>query len=540
MNQFHRMVLSGSMLLAAGFAQGLVPTLPIGLAHAEARTALQRGNTGEPDTLDPHKMKLLSELTILRDLFEGLTKSDADGNIIPGAAASWDISDDGKIYTFHLRDNLKWSDGHPLTAEDFVAGYRRLFDPATAAQAAAFLYTIKNAQAVNAGQTPVENLGVTAPDPATVRIELRAPNPSFPTLILSGYTSPFPRHAFETHGEDWVKAEHLVSNGPFKMNEWAPHTYIRLEKNPMYHDANKVALTQVVFHPMTDGTTSIKQFRAGELDITGLVPVSQVEHLREILPAELRTSPDMATLYLVPNMAIDRLEDVRVRRALSLAIDRRTLVDKVMRGMGVPAWRFTPANVSHYAPRDMALRNRPMTEREAEARGLLAEAGYGPDNPLKFQLRTTDAREAKNVVVALRSMWQKIGVEAEIYNTEVKTHYSDLSRGNFQIAVASYYGWDDPNEFLSLFTAAVGQMSFNYGRYDNPIYDATLGEALEIADITSRHARMAAAEQIMLDDLAIIPLLFPVNRSLVNKRVLGYKDNALNVHPNEYISIGSQ
>ena len=514
-------------------------TTAVSLTAGNAQT-LDRGLSGEPDTLDPHKMKLLSELVVLRDLFEGLTKSDADGNIIPGAAQSWDVSDDGKTYTFHLREGLKWSDGHALTAEDFVAGYRRLFDPATAAQSAAFLYTIKNAQAVNAGELPVTDLGVTAPDPATVRIELRAPNPAFPTLILSGYTSPFPRHAFETHGTDWVKPQNLVSNGAFKLDEWLPHTYIKLTKNPRYHDAERVALSEVVLHPVADGTTSVKQFRSGELDIAGLVPLSQMDHLKKTNADELRTFADLATLYLVPNMQVDGLKDVRVRRALSLAIDRRTLTEKVMRGWGIPAWRFTPPNVSHYDAPDMAMKARPATDRLAEARALMQEAGYGADNPFKVQLRTTESREARSVVIALRAMWQIIGVEAEVYSTEVKTHYSDLSGGVFDLAVASYYGWDDPNEFLSLFTAATGQVSFNYGRYNNPIFDATLNEALEIAAIPARHARMADAEHIMLQDFAIIPLLFPINRSLVSKRVGGYNDNTLNVHPDEYISMSGE
>lgn len=514
--------------------------LLIALPATAARTSLERGLGAEPNTLDPHKMKLLAELIVLRDIFEGLTKSDADGNIVPGAAQRWDISEDGKVYTFHLRPNLKWSDGHPLTAHDFVAGYRRLFDPATAAQAAAFLYTIKNGQAVNGGSMPVSALGVTAPDDATVRIELRAPSPAFPTLILSGYTSPFPRHAFAAHGDAWVKPGTLVSNGPFKLQTWSPHEFIRVTKNPFYHDADKVALSQVTFHPSADGATSVKRFRAGELDIGGGIPVSEVEKLKVTLPGEVRTFADLATLYLVPNMQKEGVKDVRVRRALSLAIDRRLLAEKVLRGLAIPAFRFTPTNVSQYEPADMGLKTRSMKDRRAEARALLEEAGYGAANPLKLQLRTTESREARNNTVALRAMWQAIGVETTIFNTEVKTHYADLSTGNFELAVASYYGWDDPNEFLSLFTASMGQMSFNYGRYDNPLFDKTLDEALEIADIETRHARMADAEKIMLDDLAVIPLYFPVARALVSKKLSGFNDNTLNVHPDEYISISGE
>lgn len=532
MNQF-RTGLSRTVLAA-------LLTFVVVLPAAATRTSLERGLGSEPNTLDPHKMKLLSELVVLRDLFEGLSKSDAHGNIVPGAAQSWDISADGKVYTFHLRSGLKWSDGHALTADDFVAGYRRLFDPATAAQSAAFLYTIKNGQAVNGGALPLEALGVTAPDATTVRIELRAPNPAFPTLILSGYTSPFPRHAFAAHGSDWVKPKNFVSNGPFLLETWSPHEYIRVTANPHYHDADKVALSQVIFHPTPDGAASVKRFRAGELDIAGGIPVSDVEKLREQRPEEVHTFADMATLYLVPNMMSESLKDVRVRQALSLAIERTVMTEKVLRGMGIPAYRFTPLNVSHYEPADMALKTLSMDERRAQARTLLAEAGFGPDNPLSLQLRTTESREARNNVVALRAMWQQIGVEAEIFNTEVKTHYADLSSGNFEIAVASYYGWDDPNEFLSLFMASTGQMSFNYGRYDNPLFDATLNEALEIADITVRHARMADAEKIMLDDLAVIPLYFPINRSLVGAHVSGYHDNKLNVHPDEYLSITSE
>lgn len=515
---------------------GLITAL-IALPATAARTSLERGLSGEPNTLDPHKMKLLAEVIVLRDLFQGLTKSDADGNIVPGVAQGWEVSTDGKVYTFHLRAGLKWSDGQDLSADDFVAGYQRLFDPATAAQAAAFLYTIKNGQAVNGGTLPVEALGVTAPDAGTVRIELRAPNPAFPTLILSGYTSPFPRHAFAAYGADWVKPENFVSNGPFMMETWSPHEHIKLIANPHYHNAGDVALTRVTFHPTSDGAASVKRFRAGELDIAGGIPVSDVEKLKKQRPGEVRTFADLATLYLVPNMETDGLKDVRVRRALSLGLDRKVLTEKVLRGMGIPAYRFTPLNVSHYAPADMALKTLSMDQRRDQARAFLAEAGFGPGNPLKIQLRTTESREARNTVVALRAMWQQIGVETEIFNTEIKTHYADLSSGNFEIAVASYYGWDDPNEFLSLFTATMGQMSFNYGRYDNPLFDATINEALEIADIAARHARMADAEKIMLDDLAVIPLYFPINRALVGAHISGYNENRLNVHPDEFLSI---
>lgn len=511
--------------------------LSLTVSASAARTSLNRGVSGEPNTLDPHKLKLLSELVILRDLFEGLSKSDAEGNIIPGAAVSWEISEDGKVFTFNLRPNLRWSDGHDLTAEDFVAGYQRLFDPATAAQAAAFLYTIKNGKAVNAGELPVDQLGVSAPDSQTVRIELRSPSPKFPTLLLSAYTSPFPRHAYEAFGDAWVHPENLVSNGPFSLVEWVPHDHITAKRNPYYHDIDNVRLEEVIFHPLLDQGTAMKRYRAGELDIAGGIPIRQVEHLQELLPGQVKIHADMATVYLVPNMEFDGLSDVRVRRALSLSMDRKTLTEKVLKGMGTPAFRFSPPSISDYAAEGLALKDRPMEERREEARDLLQEAGFGPNDPLSFQLRATDAEFSRSVVIALRAMWKQVGIEVEIHTTEVKTLYSDLSGGNFEIAVASYYGWDDPNEFLSLFTAATGQMSFNYGRYDNPLYDEALDIALDTADLETRHRRMADAEAIMLEDLAVIPIYFPVARTLVSPALTGYIENGLNVHPTEYMSI---
>jgi oligopeptide transport system substrate-binding protein len=338
-------------------------------------------------------------------------------------------------------------------------------------------------------------------------------------------------------GEDWVKASNLVSNGAFFLKEWVPHDRIELDRNPHYHNVDNVALSKVIFHPLTDEGTAMKRFRAGELDIAGGVPIRQMEYLSKILPGQIRTFPDMAAIYLVPNMDVDGLNDVRVRKALSLATDRRALTEKVLKGMGIPAFRFTPPNVSHYDAPGLALKDQPMAERLDQARALLAQAGYGPDNPLQFQLRTTDSESARSVVVAVRSMWQQVGVDAQIYSTEVKTHYADLSRANFEMAVATYYGWDDPNEFLSLFTAATGQMSFNYGRYNNPKFDTTLDQALEIADIKVRHQKMADAEQIMLEDLAVIPIFYPVARTLVSNKLENYLDNSLNVHPSEYLSL---
>lgn len=498
-------------------------------------TELHRGNVAEPDTLDPHKMSTTYENVIGRDIFCSVADYTADGKLVPNCAESWTISDDGLTYTFKIRDGLTWTDGTPLTAADYVAGLRRVMDPATASEQAALFDMVKNAREVSYGQMPVEALAVSAPDDHTLVIQLHRPSPTFIRIYGAPRGAPLPRHVFEKFGDDWVKPGNMVSNGPFMLKDFRPHEFVHVVKNPGFWDADNVKLQDVYYYPTDDYNAAVKRFRAGELDLNNQLPTQQVSLLQEIMPDTVHIVPGLTVTYIIVNNERAPFNDQRVRRALSMAIDRPVITDKIMRMGEVPAFRFTPYVVDDYSGPEMDFKDWSMEERQTEARRLLAEAGFDEDNPLKFEYRIRATADGKRHATAIRSMWKEIGVEAEILGTEVKVHYADLREANFDVADAGWQSLNNPEDFLYLArTEAADQ---NYGNYSNPEFDGMMNEALAIPQIPERYALMAKAEQVMIDDVGIIPLYFGTNRNLVATYVKGYGDNAGDNHPSRYMWI---
>ncbi len=499
------------------------------------RTELHRGNVAEPDTLDPHKMTTTWENVIGRDLFTSLTALNSMGEVIPGSAETWEMSEDGLTYTYHLRDNLKWSDGQPITAGDFVAGLRRLLDPATTANAANQFYMIKNAEAVNIGALPPEELAVTAPDEKTVIVVLRHPMPTLNRMLGTPPSSPLPRHVYEQHGDKWIKAENIVSNGAYKLASWRAHDRIHTTKNEHFFETETVALTDIYYYPTDDYEAALRRFRAGELDMNGEFPVQQIEFLRENFPEETHISPNLSVSFLVLNNKTEPFNDPNIRRAISLAINRSLITEKVMQLGEQPAYRLTPLAVSDYHAPELDYKDTPQSQRVAEAKQLLIDAGYGPANPLTFQLRIRSTANGKRTALLLRDFWMKIGAKVDVLSTELKVHYNDLAERNFVIADAGWQAFDDPEYFLYLLRTDTDEQ--NYGQYSNPAYDAKIHEAMEIADKTERYRLLAEAEEIAMNEHGLIPIYFYVNRFLVGTHVKGFNDNPTNTHPSRYLSI---
>lgn len=498
-------------------------------------TTLRRGNVAEPDTLDPHKMSTVYENVIGRDIFCSVADYTADGKIVPACAESWDISEDGLTYTFHLRDGLVWSDGVSVTAADYVAGLRRVMDPATASEQAAILDMIKNAEAITRGQMPVSRLGVRVIDDLTFEVVLSRPSPGYIYLVGAPRGAPLPRHTFEKYGDEWVRPDNIVSNGAFLLEDWRPHDFVHVVKNPDYYDANNVKLEDVYYYPTEDYNAAVKRFRAGELDLNTQLPTQQVDMLREILPGAVHIVPGLTITYIIVNHEKKEFKDVRVRRALSMAIDRRAITEKVMRMGETPAGGMVPGAVDRYTAPTVDFMTWDMDKRRAEARRLLAEAGYGPDNPLTFEYRIRATADGKRHAIAITSMWEQIGVKAEILGTEIKVHYADLQESNFWAADAGWSALNDPENFLYLARTEAGPQ--NYGNYSSPRFDGLMNEALQIADITNRNDLMAKAEVVLLEEQGIIPLYYGTNRNLVATYVHGYADNGGNTHPSRYMWI---
>lgn len=507
---------------------------------ASAEVVYRRGNGDDPKTLDQHQTTTDVDANILKDLQEGLMAYDSKGKVVPGAAESHEISADGTVYTLKLRANGKWSDGTPVKASDFVFSYRRIMDPATAAKYATLLYAIKNAEKVNKGEMKPEELGVAAPDDFTVRFTLERPTPYFLELLTHQTSLPMSEANVKKFGKDFVKPGNLVSNGPFMLTEFEPGDHLTMVKNPNYWDAANVKLDKIIYYPTSDNAAAVRRFIAGELDTNYQFPIDQLAFLREKLgAAQVRTAPYLAIEYYALNTTKAPLNDVRVRNALSLALDRDFLAEKVWSGAAVPAYNIVPPGLQGYTSPESGMKAMSQLDREDKAKALLKEAGYGPGlKPLKMEIRYNTNDGHKKTATAAADMWKSVlGAEVTILNSDIKSHYAHLQNGgDFDAARAGWIAdYADPQNFL--FLALSGNAVGNYARYSNPEFDKLLKTSDNTIDPAQRMKIMSEAEAIILKDEPMLPLLFRTSLHLVAKNVTGYDDNTPNVHRSKYISI---
>ncbi len=507
-------------------------------AHAEAAT-YYRGSSGDPETLDTHKTSTVVEAHILRDLLEGLVINDAKGGIAPGVATSWEVSDDGLTYMFHLRDDAKWSDDSPVTAGDFVYSLRRIMNPETGAKYANILYPIKNAEAINKGDMALDSLGVEAVDDQTLQITLEAPTPYFVELLTHQTSLPVHPPSVEKFGNAFVQPGNFVSNGPYKLVSFTPNDKLVMEKNPSFHDADSVAIDRIEYLPFEERATCLRRFEAGEVHSCQEVPREQLASIKTRLGDQLHVAPFLGTYYYAVNGAHAPFDDVRVRQALSMAVDREFLAEEIFSGSMLPAYSLVPPGVSNYVEDqpELAYAHDSMLDREDEAIRLLGEAGFGPDNPLKLEISYNTAEDHRNTATAIAEMWRPLGVEVTFNQRDLSAHYAMLRDDkSHQIARAGWIGdYADPQNFL--FLNQSDNPGFNYGAYDNPEYDELMGKAAMETDLDKRAALLAQAEGLFLRDVPQIPLLYYSSTSLVSPKLKGWEDNVRNVHPTRFMSI---
>ena len=532
MRRFPLPVLAATALALAA-CQGKVqrPACPAG------QVCLEYGTDIEPLTLDPQKANLISEGRVIGDLMMGLTTETPDAQPMPGMATSWETSADGLTWTFHLRD-AKWSDGAPLTADDFVYGFRRILDPKTASIYAYLVYVLKNGQAVNEGKAPLEAVGARALDPHTLQLTLEHPAPYLPQLAMHQSFYPVPRHAVEKWGDDWVKPGRYVSNGPFKLTGWRLGDRMTVVKNPQFFDAAHVCVDRINYYPTPDAISAERRVQRGELDINTTFQSNRLERLKTTMPGYARTHVSLATSYLSFNTRnVKPLQDVRVRRALSESIDRDFMTAKLMRAGQQPAYSFVTPGTANYVSGPRTLwADKPFAERQAEARALLKAAGYGPGHPLKLELKVANSTETMLLTEAVQADWRAIGVEATIAQAEGQIAFADYRNRNFDVGFMSWYAdFNDPITFLGLMKSDTGAQ--NYGDYKDPAYDALLAQADNEPDAAKRAQLLARAEQLMLSEEGTAPVYFLVNRALVNPRVTGWADNALNYHRARWLCV---
>lgn len=520
----HLLLSSVAVLLSAGIAS--------------AEVVINRGNDTDPATLDHHRTSSVAEGRITGDLYEGLMTQDAAGEAVAGAAESWTVSDDGLVYTFKLRPEGKWSNGDPVTAGDFAFAFHRIMDPATAAGYASMLFPIRNAEKVAGGSLPGSDLGVKVIDDLTLEITLEAPTPYFLELLTHQTGYPLHQASVEANGDKFTQPGLLVTNGPFMLVSFQPNDKIVMAKNPHYHDAANVAIDTINWIPFEDRAACMRRFEAGEIDICADVAAEQMDYVKTNLADALRIAPYLGTYYLpVKGADGSPLKDPRVRRAISMVLDRDFIADQVWQGTMLPGWSLVPPGIVNYvdpAPM-MSYKDMDPLDREDEAKKLLAEAGVA-EGSLTVELRYNTSENNKNTMAAVADALSTIGIRGELNEVEGATYFNYLREGGaYDIARAGWIGdYNDPQNFLFLFQTPV---NFNYPRWSNADYDALIAKAAVTTDLAERAGILAEAEVIFLDNVPAIPILYYSSRALVSPKVGGYDDNLMNAHGTRWLSI---
>ena len=500
---------------------------------------LHIGNGDEPRELDPHVVTGSIEHNLCMALLEGLLGLDPENlNIVPGVARAWQVSEDGKTYRFHLREDAKWSNGDPVTAADFLYSWRRALLPALGNNYAYMLYYIRNAESFHQGEiTDFSRVGVTAPDDLTLVVELENPTPFF--LQLLTHMSYFPVHqttieafgAADERGTRWTRPGNHVGNGPFKLKEWVLNRSIVVEKNEHYWDADTVKLNQVVFYPIQNATTEERMFRAGQLHITGTTPVDKIAQYRQERPETLKIFPFFSTYYYLFNTTAAPLDRVKVRQALAMSIDRQQIVEKITKAGELPAFSYTPPEINGYTARSGL---RYDVER---ARALLAEAGY-PDGAgfPSIELMYNTSEGHRRIAIAVQQMWKtNLNIDVTLVNQDWKVYLDKRDSKDYQVARAGWIGdYLDPNTFLDMYTSNSGN---NDAGWSNQRYDALIAQAGETTDRERRFTLFQEAESILMTELPIMPIYTYVSKSLVSPDVRGWYPNILDNHPYKYISL---
>ena len=526
-------------LVAAGILTALVAgnvataaVVPAGVQLAEKQT-LVRNNGSEVQSLDPHKIEGVPESNINRDLFEGLLISDVDGKPSPGVAEKWE-NKDFKVWTFHLRKDAKWSDGTPVTAQDFVYSWQRLANPNTASPYASYLQYghIVNIDDIIAGKKPVTDLGVKALDDHTFEVTLSEPVPYFYKLLVHSSVSPVPRAAVEKFGEKWTQPANIITNGAYKLKDWVVNERIVLERNTNYWDNAKTVINQVTYLPISSEVTDVNRYRSGEIDMTyNNMPIELFQKLKKEIPNEVHVDPYLCTYYYEINNQKAPFNDVRVRTALKLALDRDIIVNKVKNQGDLPAYSFTPPYTDGAKLVEPEWFKWSQEKRNEEAKKLLAEAGYTAEKPLTFDLLYNTSDLHKKLAIAVASIWKKnLGANVKLENQEWKTFLDSRHQGTFDVARA---GWcADYNEPTSFLNMVLSDSSNNTVHYKSPAFDKLIADTLKVTDEAQRSELYSKAEQQLDKDSAIVPVYYYVNARLVKPWVGGYsgKDPMDNIH----------
>ncbi|NWK55517.1 peptide ABC transporter substrate-binding protein [Verrucomicrobiaceae bacterium N1E253] len=509
------------------------------IEKSNSRQILIVSNSAEPAGLDPQTVSGVPENNIMRALFEGLCLEhpEHDGQSLPGAAASWSSNADATVWTFQLQPDGHWSDGVPLTTDDFLFAYHRSLHPEFAGKSASMLYFIQGAEAFNKGEEKrFSQVGVKALDSHTLEITTHSPTPFLPELTKHFAWFPVPKHVILAHGDmttpysRWTDPGNLVSNGPFQLSEWKFNYYIEVRKNPHYWDRQQVSLKGIRFLPITNTYTEARMFYDQQLHATyGLAP-EMIDYSAQHHPKALHQEPYLGTAFIRCNMDTPALADLRVRRALACAIDQQAIIDNIAKGKQQPAHGFTPDFGSYQSPK--VIRFDPQ-----KARQLLADAGFpnGKGFP-KLNLLTADRDLAKRLSEAYQDMWKKhLGIQVGIQQQEWKTYLVSRRKRNYDLCVSSWVGdYPDPSTFLNIWTQA---SSDNHTGWHHPEFESLLARAARDTNTENRNRTLAQAETILLEQAPILPVYHLTTNYLLHPSVQGWHPLILNNHPYKFLKL---
>jgi oligopeptide transport system substrate-binding protein len=527
--------LIGPLALLAGCGKTDAPSLSSAPAAEHRPQVLRFGNFAEPQDIDPQVVQGVPEAHVMQALFESLLDEDPkDLHPLPGLAKSWEISPDGLVYTFHLREGIKWSDGSPITTDDFILSWKRMISPKIASEYAYLIYNfVKGAKDYYEGKiTDFGQVGMKAPDDHTLVVTLNSPTPYLLKIIADHYAwHAVPVKVLEKFGAmeerstPWTRPGNFVGSGPFMLKEWVPQERLVVVRNPYYWDAANVKLDEIDFLPTEDIPAEERMFRAGQLDKTQEIPIAKINSYKRDHPELLHIDPYLGIYFYRCNVTRPPLNDKRVRKALALGIDRESLVKNVTMGDEMPAYAVSYPGDAGYTSKAQ------IKGTIADAMRLLAEAGYPDGKGLPpIQLLYNTQANNKQVAEAIQEMWRRnLGVEVDLVNQEWKVYLDSQHTHNFQIERAGWIAdYADPHVFLEIFETDNGN---NDTLWSNAEYDKLLHEALAAKDQDTRYAIYQKMDAILVDECPVIPIYYYTRPYLMSTKVKGIWPNVLDNHP---------